>query len=252
MNLDDYVTLWRLAKHRLDSETDYRQFQIFQSELLSKYLRGFGIEIQGALVLDLGSGIGGYSVEMVKRRARVISMDLAEPTYVSERGHTAVIADALAIPLQTECIDFVFCASLIEHVNNPARLLKEIERVLGKGGRCYLSFPPFWSPIGGHEYSPFHYLGERWALRLVRGRTRLPGWTSTVYRVSPDPRSFSATYEDWGLFRMTIAKARGLIASTELRIVDMSTRYLPISAIRWPLLGEFLTWHAQFLLQKPA
>jgi hypothetical protein len=32
----------------------------------------------------------------------------------------------------------------------------------------------------------------------------------------------------------------------------MSTRYMPASFIRWPVIGEALTWHAQFLLRKPS
>ena len=49
---------------------------------------------------------------------------------------------------------------------------------------------------------------------------------------------------------MTIGQAKRLIAATELELVNQSTRYLPLSMIRWPILGEILTWHAQFLLQK--
>jgi hypothetical protein len=32
----------------------------------------------------------------------------------------------------------------------------------------------------------------------------------------------------------------------------MSTRYQPLSVIRWPIVGEVMTWHAQFLLEKRA
>jgi len=50
---------------------------------------------------------------------------------------------------------------------------------------------------------------------------------------------------------MTVGKARSLISASGLEILDMSTRYMPVSLIRWPVLGELLTWHAQFLLAKP-
>jgi hypothetical protein len=42
-----------------------------------------------------------------------------------------------------------------------------------------------------------------------------------------------------------------LIKASGLQLINLSTRYLPFSLIRWPLLGELLTWHAQFLLRKP-
>lgn len=251
MKIGDYVTLWKLGRCRLRSKEDYKELQMFQAALLLKYLQNFGVEVGGKRVLDLGSGIGGYSQEMVKAGAEVISLDLIRFPDRLPQKHMPIIANAMSIPLQDKGCDFVLCASLIEHVSDPARLLAEIERVLKPGGYCYLSFPPFYSPRGGHEFSPFHYLGEYWAIRLSSQRKRHPEWVVNLYKASLNPQSFSRTYQDWGLYKMTIAKAKRLIAGTGLRIVNMSTRYLPISMIRWPVLGEVLTWHAQFLLRKP-
>jgi SAM-dependent methyltransferase len=250
MNVDDYVTLWKLARRRLRSEEDYRELQRFQSTILWKYLQRNGIELKGKDVLDLGSGIGGYSVEMARRGAHVLSVDLVRPSNPLTEDHDLIVANALAIPLHRESVDFVFCASLIEHVFDPARLLSESERILRRGGHCYLSFPPFYSPVGGHEYSPWHYLGERRALRLSRGPQRFPEWVGGLYEVSDEPDSFSHTFGSWGLYRMTIAQAKRLIAGTDYETINLSTRYLPVSAVRWPILGEVLTWHAQFLLKK--
>lgn len=251
MNLADYLKLWRVGRNRLQSEDAYREFQAFQASLLLDYLCAFGIRLKGRRVLDLGSGIGGYSEEMARQGARVISLDLIKPSRLT-KGASPVMANALCSPLRDESADFVFCASLIEHVANPTGLLKEIRRVLITGKCCYLSFPPFYSPLGGHEFSPFHYLGERWALRLKGEGDRNPEWVDRLYDVCSKPQSFSETYEDWGLFKMTVAGARRLIKSSRLEIVDMSTRFMPVSLIRWPVLGEVFTWHAQFLLKKPA
>lgn len=251
MKISDYIALWNLTKRRLHSEEDYRQFQAFQASLLLSYLQSFGIAIYGKKVLDIGSGIGGYSAEMVARGARVFSLDLIRPSYTPLEGNSLLMANALAIPLHSMSVDFVFCASLIEHVAEPARLLSEIERTLTPGGFCYLSFPPFYSPRGGHEFAPFHYLGERLAIRLTKQEQRHPIWIRDLYKVSMKPRTFAETYPGWGLYKMTIATARRLTASSSLELVDMSTRYLPISFIRWPVVGEVLTWHAQFLLRKP-
>jgi SAM-dependent methyltransferase len=252
MQVGDYVALWRLANSRLRSEEDYRQFQVFQAALLLSHLRAFGVDVKGARVLDIGSGVGGYSVEMIAQGARVISLDLIRSSHQAGGQHILLTANALAIPLHDESMDFVFCASLIEHVPDPARLLTEIERTLVPGGYLYLSFPPFYSPRGGHEFAPFHYLGERLAIRLVSQEQRHPEWVRDLFEVSLKPNSFAETYRGWGLYKMTIAKARRLLASSGFELVNMSTRYLPFSAIRWPGVGEVLTWHAQFLLRKPA
>ena len=251
MGIDDYVNLWRLSRRRLRSAEDYREFQAFQATLLLRYLWSFGIDIKGKCVLDLGSGIGGYSAKMARCGAKVISLDLIKPPSELVPGCASIVANALSTPLSDEGVDFVFCASLIEHVSDPGRLLAQIHRILTKGGYCYLSFPPFYYPLGGHEFSPFHYLGEYWAIQLTSRYRRPIKWVSNIYRVSPNPQLFSEVYQDWGLFKMTIVRAKQLIVFSGLKIVDMSTRYLPISMIRWPILREIFTWHAQFLLMKP-
>lgn len=244
----DYRNLAHLALRRQRSEEDYRAFQRFQASLLFRYLDFWGVRLSGVRMLDLGSGIGGYSALMVEKGAQVYSLDLMSPT---EKFGSAVIGNALALPLDREAFDFVFCASLIEHVAEPERLLDEIERVLRPGGRCYLSFPPYYSPRGGHEYAPWHYLGEKWALRLSRGRDDVAPWVHDLYRLADAPNSFAELYDDWGLFPLTIGKVERLIEPTSLTILDLSTRYLSVNPARWPVIGEVLTWHVQFLLEKP-
>lgn len=248
----DYLALYRAAANRLHSEDAYRTFQAQQAQLLVRYMQSHGVQLIGKRLLDLGSGLGGYSLLFAKQGARVISLDLMADKIVTSGPYEAVSASAQNVPLADNSVDLVFCASLIEHVPDPAQTLREIRRILVSGGICYLSFPPFYSPRGGHEYAPYHYLGEKAALRLVgKGAQKYhPDWIREIYQVSQTPDSFAGIYADWGLYNMTVSKARRLCAQTPLSVLDISTRYMPISFIRWPLLGEVLTWHAQFLLRK--
>jgi SAM-dependent methyltransferase len=248
----DYTDLYRAAVNRLGSEEAYRTFQSLQAQLLVRYMASHGVQLKDRLLVDLGSGLGGYSLLFQQQGARVVSVDLMADKIRLRGEYQAVAASAQAVPLASDSIDVVFCASLIEHVPDPAQALREIRRILAPGGICYLSFPPFYSPRGGHEYAPYHYLGEKAALRIVgRGAQKYhPAWIQEIYQVAETPDSFAGIYADWGLYVMTVAKARRLIAATPLTLLDMSTRYMPASFIRWPLVGEVLTWHAQFLLRK--
>jgi SAM-dependent methyltransferase len=249
--LADLRRLWRLARRRQRSPEDYAAFQAQQASMLAGYLRRHGVTLSGKTVLDLGSGLGGYSAIWLREGARVVALDLIRPAALTGERYAGVVGDAQAAPLRDASMAFVFCASLIEHVAAPERLLAEVARVLAPGGYCYLSFPPFYSPRGGHEFAPYHYLGERLALKLTPARRRELGWSDNPYQIIREPESYANLYVGWGLYRMTVAKARRLIAGSGLGLVDMSTRYMPASFIRWPVIGEALTWHAQFLLRKP-
>jgi SAM-dependent methyltransferase len=247
----DFFLLWQAAARRKRSEADYRHFQAVQARLITAYLTGNGIRLNGQSLLDLGSGLVGYSQIFAGQGARVISVDLLKADLPPTTGLSQVQGDALAVPLANASFAIVFCASLIEHVADPLRLLLEIERVLKPGGMAYVSFPPYYSIKGGHEYSPFHYLGQKMAMRIVRHKRGMPEWVDQLYHATDQVTSFSNLYRGWGLYIMTIRKFRRLLASTGFQLVEMSTRYMPTSFIRWPVAGEFLTWHAQFLLRKP-
>lgn len=251
-SLRDLFTWVKLAHRRLRSEEDYRAFQAYQALLVIEYLKKWRVWREGQLVLDLGSGIGGYSQQMVEHGARVLSLDMviAGPRFGTM--HSPIVANALYIPIRDETVDLVFCASLIEHISDPLKLLNEIQRVMKTGGYCYISFPPFYSPRGGHEFSPFHYLGERCALRLsCLLRRRHPEWIVNLYKERAILQIRDDKYSTYGLYRRTIAQVRRMIINcTAMTIVDMSPRYVSVNTAQWPVIGELLTWHVQFLLRK--
>jgi SAM-dependent methyltransferase len=229
--LCEWISLLRLARRRFRSHADYLRFQIYQASLTLGYLMEQGISVQNTKVLDLGCGDGGYSHAMADAGARAISVDFRCPQTLPP---DLVLADAMALPFSAGSFPIVFCASLIEHVAEPERLLAEIKRVLAPDGIVYMSFPPFYSPVGGHQFKPYHLLGERWAIRLS----------------GQEVESYATSCGRWGLFRLTIQHARRLFAEAGLAIRHESTRFLPFNVARLPWIGEFLTWHVQFILSK--
>jgi ubiquinone/menaquinone biosynthesis C-methylase UbiE len=235
------------ASKRLDSPENYREFQEVQGRMLLQYLEGQALQLRDRLVLDLGCGHGGYSSVFEAAGARVVCSDLMVDESISKgavRISRMVRADATRLPLQDASVDFVFCASLIEHVPDSRALLSEIERVMKPGAKCYLSFPPFYTPIGGHQFKPFHLFGEKIAMALYRRANK----DSTLETNA----GFADAYGEWGLYRRTIRGVRGELATTGLRVLNQSTRYLPLNVSRIPCLSEFLTWHVQFILERDA
>jgi SAM-dependent methyltransferase len=146
-----------------------------------------------------------------------------------------VQGDAVSLPFANDSFPFVLCASLVEHVPQPRLLLDEIKRVVSPGGLAYVSFPPFYSPVGGHQFKPYHLLGERLAIRLS-------GFHCEGY---------ATCFGDYGLYPITIRRARRMLSGAGWQIESVSTRFLPLNVARIPLIGEFLTWHVQFVVRKP-
>lgn len=231
----DYRTLWRLARRRYRSGEDYRSFQAFQASLLVSHLQSSGLGFEGKRVLDVGCSTGVYSQLFVQAGARVVPVDIeVHPMLDPGACGDVVVGSALSLPLSDGQFDFAFCASIIEHVPYPGQLLSELYRVLQTGGRCYVGFPPYYSPTGGHQLKPFHLLGERAAVALA-GRGM---WT------------YDNLGGSWGLHRVTIGQARQHLIESGFVIDDISTKFLPLSFARVPLLGEVLTWYVEFRATK--
>jgi SAM-dependent methyltransferase len=244
----DYVTLYRLALRRLDSPEAYQSFQRFQGALLVKFLQSRGVELEGRRVLDLACGLGGYSLALQEAGARILGADRFPDPIAAGVG--LICADALRLPLGAEQFDVVICASLIEHVPAPADLIRELHRVLRVGGAAYLSFPPFYTPIGGHQFSPFHLLGERMAIKMNRVKELYRGrrWLQAHYPEAPG--SFAQAFGDWGLYPLSISRVEAILNGFSFQIAERSTRWLPVDFSGLPVVREFLTWHVQFLLRK--
>jgi SAM-dependent methyltransferase len=89
----------------------------------------------------------GGLAEAIGRRGVAVDytgLDLSEENVRSatERGVRAVRADAgKPLPVEDEMFDCVFCLELLEPLESPLSLLREIRRVLRARGRAVISVP---------------------------------------------------------------------------------------------------------------
>ena len=160
-----------------------------------------------------------------------------------------VLGDALATPFKENSFDLIICASLIEHLENPELLLLEIKKILKPNCFLYLSFPPFYSINGGHDYIPFHVFGEKLAVLFSRFFSKIFNRKRFGKKITIS-ESFKTAHGDWGLYKMSIRRARNLIHGANFEIIDQSTKWIPINFSKLPILNEVLTWHVQFLLKN--
>lgn len=85
----------------------------------------------GRRVLDLGCGLGGYSVALGARGHLCSALDI-QPRYVARAralGVDARVFDGSTIPFDDKTFDTTFAIEVLEHVAEPLPLLREIGRV---------------------------------------------------------------------------------------------------------------------------
>src|SRR3989344_7842710 len=166
----EFFKLIRLAFNRLKSESNYFEFQKYQAKLILKELKEKSILINNLKTIELGCGKGGYSLEIYKKTKSLILADINKPKLLLKKHPNLKFLRfnfSKRFPLKNNQFDFIFCLSTIEHIKNPLFFLKECERILKSNGVMLLTFPPFYSLFGGHSVKPFHYLGEKIAIKIT-------------------------------------------------------------------------------------
>ncbi|QXJ21930.1 methyltransferase domain-containing protein [Actinomadura graeca] len=201
---------------------------------------GVYTDLRGATVVDVGTGSGFFARALTAAGARCagIDHDPAELTAHGAPGAGTVVASALSLPFRTGSADVCFSSNVLEHVPDPWRMAGEMVRVTRPGGTVFLSFTNWLSPWGGHETSPWHYLGGDRAARRYERRTGRP--PKNRYGESLHPVSVSAA----------LSWARG---REDVRVLDAVPRYHPRWAagiVRVPGVREFATWNLVLVLRK--
>jgi 2-polyprenyl-3-methyl-5-hydroxy-6-metoxy-1,4-benzoquinol methylase len=88
-------------------------------------------EHAGRSVLDLGCGLGGYSRVLAEGGLEVQALDVV-PEYVERARSIGVDArayDGDRVPLPDGSVDTVILLEVVEHLDDPRRLLREARRV---------------------------------------------------------------------------------------------------------------------------
>ena len=236
-------SLISLAHRRLRSPEDYRAFQSEMAKRSLHQLERRGVRLAGLDVLELGAGEGGYSYVLNQQSGSFLAADLRDMPYFAEAGIPFLQLDATKpFPLEDGCCDLIYCSSLIEHLQDPTVMLAECYRILKPDGILYLSFPPFYSLtlVGGHQFKPFHLLGERAAIRLTNA---LHG---TQYG------SYVDSFGEFGLVPLRIATVRRFIEAVGFDTEQVFTRLFTINTAVLPgFLADLLTWHACFIARRP-
>ncbi len=101
-------------------------------------------------VIDIGCGSGAVLIEIARYlpEAELVGLDLSEPLLeiarksAKDAGLSKRVrfekADVLLIPYEDNWFDMVVSMNMLHHVDEPIRMLNEIERVMAEGGHFIL------------------------------------------------------------------------------------------------------------------
>jgi len=67
--------------------------------------------------------------------------------------------DAMELPIAEGTVDLVFSSSVIEHLSDPAGAVRELHRILKKGGRIYAEIPFLRASHGKADYQRYTLQG---------------------------------------------------------------------------------------------
>lgn len=196
--------------------------------------------LAGATVLDVGAGPEQFAEAFVRRGARYVAVDAdADALTRSDLPRTAaVVARGEQLPVRTGSVDVAFSSNVFEHVPTPVLLGDELVRVTRPGGHIFLAYTNWLSPWGGHETSPFHYLGGHRAVRRYQRR----------YGHAPKNRVGE------NLFRVSVAQGlRWARRHPEAVLVEARPRYYPRWArpvLHLPGAREVLTWNLLLVMRR--
>jgi SAM-dependent methyltransferase len=135
------------------------------------------VRLEGASVLDVGGGPGYFADAFRAAGARyaAIDADAGELGAAGQPGLGTVLGSGMALPIADHSLDVCYSSNVLEHVSDPEQMAAEMVRVTRPGGIVFLSWTTWFSPWGGHETSPWHYFGGRYAAeRFARRRGRRP------------------------------------------------------------------------------
>ncbi|MCX7678187.1 MAG: class I SAM-dependent methyltransferase [Spirochaetes bacterium] len=110
----------------------------------------------GERILDCGCGWGRVLKPVLDRGGDAVGCDISHNMLRAARDHLSkynhhaklVRGDATNLPFADESFDTVYCLLVLQHLSkdNGIEVLREISRVLKKGGKAYIRVPSRFSP----------------------------------------------------------------------------------------------------------
>jgi len=255
-----------------DITDDYKYYWGYQynlgKDVVVPYLSNNGIFNPGDRVMEIGSAEGGVLAAFVQSGARdALATDIA--------GNRLDVGDKISkhleLPIEfkyhnilteevasewKEQASLVILRDVIEHLDDTELALKKIKEFIKPGGYLYVTFPPYYSPFGGHQHNlknfwgklPYiHYLPDAIFNKLIASgreadieevkRLRNIRMTAKKFIAAAEKSGYKVAHRDYYLLRPVFKMKFGL----------PTIKITPLSFI--PLIKELFSLEASYILK---
>lgn len=141
-------------------------------EVVVPYLRKLSVFKPGDKVMEIGSAEAGVLAAFVEEGAvNALATDIAH----NRLNMGKKISSFLDLPIEfkfhdilnepvspnwKQQADLLILRDVIEHLDDTALALKKIKEFIKPGGYLYVTFPPYYSPFGGHQHNLKNFWGK--------------------------------------------------------------------------------------------
>lgn len=100
-------------------------------------------DLAGKSVLDIGAGLGYFSLAFAERGADVtaVDVDAASLDYLKKKGLRTQQVDIRSESLPNDLYDIIFAGEVLEHISDPKRFMNQVATRLKPGGIAILTTP---------------------------------------------------------------------------------------------------------------
>lgn len=141
------------------------------------FLKRFYSDLENKKILDLGSGRGDFVLECLESGLKVMGLEVNQnyiditQSKLREKGLTAEIVKGVgeSLPWPNETFDFINSTEVLEHTQEPLKVLSECQRVLRLNGQMFITIHNRLSIRDGHFHKVYfsNWLPRSWAKRYI-------------------------------------------------------------------------------------
>lgn len=210
----------KIEYRRLFERETFYWWNIGRREILKSILNRYLGSERGFSILDIGCGAGG-NIKILGEFGSVTGLDLSEEALKFAKTHGAfeelMQGDAEHLPFPDEAFGLVSAFDVLEHISDDQKAIREMFRVLQRGGFALITVPAHRWLWSRHDEA-LHHL-RRYTTPILRKKL-----CSAGFRVIQHSH-FVIPAIPFLLFQKTMRRIRGIVKKKET--IDTYDAILP-------------------------